>query len=71
MNDELTLLREAVRALVAERRAWDQLKAATRPAPVDASDRAPFDPAALIDCRNAADQALVRLAEVNPGLVYG
>jgi hypothetical protein len=71
MNDELTLLREAVRALVAERRAWDQLKAATRSAQVNPIDRAPFDPVRLIECHEAADRALVRLAEVNPGLVYG
>jgi len=69
--DELTLLREAVRALIAERRAWDQLKAATRPAPADSNDRAPFDPIRIIDCLKAADAALARLAEVNPGLVYG
>lgn len=69
--DELTLLREAVRALLAERRAWDQLKVATRPGTADHKDRVPFDPVALIESKKAADQALVRLAEVNPGLVYG
>jgi hypothetical protein len=74
--DELDLLRDVVRALVAERRAraeWLELVRQWRETgqeppneAVDAGLRAVF-----IDNRGALDRALARLAEVNPGLVNG
>lgn len=78
MDSELELLHDVVRALVAERRAGDTWSAAMNALRAAGGERTP-------DCiremrrlfsiafegKKATDQALARLAEVNPELVDG
>ena len=75
MNDELELLRDVVRALVAERRAraeWSRALSPDGKKPTkDQIDAAAPLHLKVGDCRTAIDQALGRLAEVNPELVNG
>ena len=75
MSDELRRLRDVVKALVAERRAWVEWRGAMTPdgkRPTKESADAAFPLFVNFGgCRNATDQALACLADVSPELVAG
>jgi hypothetical protein len=78
MNDELERLRDVVRALVAESQAWTAFntrllgRMGRGLAPTEESIReAHRFSGAVEDSKRDLDQAMARLAEVNPELVAG